>query len=291
VTTTLQPSRVLFAAAMIALGITGLVNGDFALVWQHVPAQVPGRTVLAYVCAVIEIVLGAGLLFQRTLRPTCRLLFPYMVLWLVLLEIPDAIHALLNTGDWGSIDEIGIITAGAWYLFAMHAGTRETRHPGFAAGTAGIRAARWLLVIALPLIGVDVIVDAMKFGNHVMQPWLQVLPWPMAWACFTGICSIAAGLALLFGVWPRLAATLEAFMLGLIAVVYWAPALHTGRTATTAFIISFLIAAGVWVVADSWRGVPWFGTGRAAWKRDQVVATSSASELSGGRRPSDRFAK
>jgi uncharacterized membrane protein YphA (DoxX/SURF4 family) len=63
-----------------------------------------------------------------------------------------------------------------------------------------------------------VIVDAIQAGERIMQPWLQVLPDPMAWACFTGVCSIATALALLFGVWPRLAATLEALMLGLIAV-------------------------------------------------------------------------
>ena len=260
---TLRASRLLFAATMIALGITGLVNGDFALVWQHVPADVPGRTVVAYVCAVIEIALGTGLLSKRTLTPTCRLLFPYMVLWLVLLEVPGVIHAPVDAGAWGSIGEIAIITAGAWCLFATHTATRPF---GFTTGSSGLRAARWLLVVALPMIGVEVIVDAMKAGDKVMQPWLQVLPYPMAWACFTGVCSIATALALLFGVWPRLAATLEAFMLGLIAVVYWAPALHTGRTATTAFVISFLIAAGVWVVADSYRSVPWFATGRPVWK-------------------------
>lgn len=260
---TLQPSRVLFAAAMIGLGITGLVNGDFALVWQHVPAQVPGRIILAYVCAAIEMAFGIGLLWQHTLAWTCRLLLPYVVLWLVLLEVPGVIHAPLDAGAWGSVGEIAIISAGAWCLFAAHAVTRRS---GFAATKSGIRAGRWLLIVALPMIGVEVILDAIQIGDKVMQPWLQVLPDPMAWACFTGICSIAAALALLLGVWPRLAATLEAFMLGLIAVAYWAPALHTGRTATTAFIISFLIAAGVWVVADGYRGVAWFGTARPAWK-------------------------
>ena len=259
---TLQPSRVLFGAAMIALGITGLVNGDFALVWQHVPAQVPGRTVIAYVCAVIEVAFGLGLLWQRTLPWTCRLLFPYMVAWLVLLEVPDAMHALQVAGNWGSIDEIAIITAGAWCLFALHAGMQR---PGFAAGSGGIRGVRWLLVVALLLIGVDVIVDAVKAGDKVMQPWLQVLPDPMAWACFTGVCSIATAAALLFGVWPRLAAMLEAAMLALISLVYWGPDLYTGRTASTAFIISFLITAGVWLVADTYRDVRWFGSDRPAW--------------------------
>ncbi len=286
---TLQPSRVLFAAAMIALGVTGLVNGDFALAWQDVPAHLPGRTGLAYVCAVLELAFGMGLLWQRTLAWTCRLLFPYMVLWPVLLDVPGVIHAPFDAGAWGSVGEIAIITAGAWYLFAKHA--RNAQQEGFGASTSGIRAARWLLVLALPMIGVEVILDAVQAGDKVMQPWLQVLPDPMAWACFTGVCSIATALALLFGTWPRLAATLEASMLGLIAIAYWAPALPTGRTATTAFIISFLIAASVWVVADSYRRVPWLAAGRPAWKRDQVVATSNPSESGGGCKPSGRFAK
>lgn len=235
---TLRSSRWFFAAAMIALGITGIVNGDFALVWQHVPAHVPGRTILAYACAVIEIALGIGLLFKRSLTPTCRVLFPYMVLWLLLVEIQNVIPAPLDAGAWGSGGGIAIITAGAWCLFALHAGTR---HFGFATGSSGIRAARWLLIIALPMIGVEVIVDSVKAGDKVMQPWLQVLPDPMACACFTGICSIATALAFLFGVWPRLAAT-------------------------PAFIISFLIAAGVWLVADTYCDAPWFAAGRPVWK-------------------------
>ncbi len=250
--TTPRFSRWFFAAAFIALGITGIVNGDFALVWQHVPAHVPGRTVLAYVCAAIEIALGLGLLFDRTWRPASRALFAYLVLWLVLLKVPNIIHAPVASNSWGGFGEIAIMTAGAWCLAA--------------AGAAGIRGARWLLIVALPMIGVAVIVDAHKYGAHVMQPWLQGLPGPAVWAAITGIASIAACLALLFGVWPRLAAVLEAAMLGLITLAYWAPDLPTGRTATTAFIISSLIAIGAWLVADTYRGMSWFAAGRPAWK-------------------------
>lgn len=259
-----QASRWLFAAAMIALGITGLVNGDFALVWQQVPPHLPGRTVIAYACAVIELVTGIGLLPKRTLGPACRILFPYLLLWLVLLEIPTVMHAPRDVGAWGSFGEIAIMTVGAWCLFATHTGPGENQ--GLTAGPSGIRVARWLLVVALPMIGVEVIVDAVHFGDHVMQPWLQWLPWPAGWACLTGIGSIATCLALLFGVWPRLAATVEATMLGIITITYWAPDLQTGRTATTAFIISFLITAGVWLVADTYRSTPWLATGRPIWK-------------------------
>lgn len=264
----LQPSRLLFAAAMIALGVTGLVNADLALVWQQIPIHhPPARTAIAYACALVELALGIGLLLKRTLTPTCRVLFPYMMLWLVLLEIPDVVHAPQEIGNWGSFGEIAIITAGAWCLFAEHAGTSKARYLGFAVGSDGLRAARWLLVIALPMIGAEVIVDAVKAGDHVMQPWLQWLPWPMGWACLTGVGSIATCLALLFGVWPRLAATMEAAMLGIITVAYWAPDLYTGRTATTALIISFLITAGVWLVAGTYRGMPWLASGRPVWKK------------------------
>lgn len=259
-----QASRWLFAAAMVALGITGLVSRDFALAWQQVPPHLPGRTIVACACAVIELATGIGLLPARTRVPACRILLPYLLLWLVLLQVPVVIHAPRDAGAWGSLGEIAIIAAGGWCLFATHAG--PGRNPGIVAGPSGIRGARWLLVVALPMIGVEVIVDAMQFGNHVMQPWLQWLPWPAGWAVLTGIGSIAACLALLFGVWPRLAATVEAAMLALIAVSYWGPDLQTGRTATTAFIISFLIAASVWLVADSYRDTAWFATRQPAWK-------------------------
>ncbi|MGA9852832.1 MAG: DoxX family protein [Gammaproteobacteria bacterium] len=259
-------SRLLFAAAMIALGITGLVNGDFALAWQYVPPHLPGHTAIAYLCAIIELALGVGLLFKPTLTLTCRILFPYMLLWLLVQEIPAVVQAPLDPASWGRGSEIAIITVGAWCLFATQAGAWESQHLRFAVGSHGIRAARWVLVVALPFIGREVIVDAVKYGDKVMQPWLQWLPHPMAWACLTGIGSFAACLGLLFGVWPRLAAATEAAMLGLITVAYWAPDLYTGRTATTALIISFLITAGVWLVADTYRGVPWFATRRPVWK-------------------------
>ncbi|MFO1507274.1 MAG: hypothetical protein U1F23_09460 [Lysobacterales bacterium] len=265
---TLRAAGVFFAAAMIALGVTGVVNGDFALVWQNVPAEVPGRTALAWLCAIVELATGIGLLLRPTLAAASRILFPYMLLWLVLLKVPGLVHAPRDVGSWGGFGEIGAMTAGAWCLFASLAGKREPRHPEWAVGANGIRAARGLLVIVLPLLGIEVIVDAVRAGDRVMQPWLQHLPHPMAWACLTGLGSIATCLALLSGVWPRFAATIEAAMVVVIGLAYWGPDLGTGRTATTAFIITLLVAAGIWVVADTYRHQPWFVTGRPVWKAE-----------------------
>ncbi len=42
-----QPALTFFAAGLIGLGVLALIYGDFALVWQPVPAGLPGRTALA----------------------------------------------------------------------------------------------------------------------------------------------------------------------------------------------------------------------------------------------------
>jgi hypothetical protein len=262
VITSIPPSRILFAAIMIALGITGLVNGEFARGFQIVPIHhFPGLPVFAYATAIIEVLIGVGLFLRPTLTMSCRALFIFMLLWLVLLELPWIARAPLVQEPWASASEIGIITAGAWCLFAAHAGAWEREHLGFMVGDRGIRAARALLVLSLPMIGLDVLVHTYGFSY---EPWLAWLPYPSAWIHLTGICSIAAFLGLLFSVFPRLAATMEAVMLGLITILFWGPDLHTGQTATTAFVISALIAAGVWLVANTYRNVPWLATGRAS---------------------------
>ena len=47
-----------YGLAALALGLIGLVWGDFALVWQPVPANIPDRTALAYAVAAILVVAG-----------------------------------------------------------------------------------------------------------------------------------------------------------------------------------------------------------------------------------------
>ena len=267
-------SRIFFAAMMIGLGITGLVNGDLALVWQQIPiAHFPGHTFIAYVCGLIELAAGIGLLIEPLVTLSCRVLLPYMLLWVVLLKVPVLVTAPKDIDSWGGLGEISIIAAGSWCLFAAHAGEWERKHFGFAVGQNGLRAARWLLVIALPLIGLVVLVQG---ATYHLPAWLAWLPRSVDWVYLSGLGSIAACCGILFGVWPRLAATMETASLAVVTVWFWGPLLHTGQFAITAFFISSLIVGGVWQVAASYAALPWLAAGHPVWDKEAGSAVPAA---------------
>jgi uncharacterized membrane protein len=248
--------HVLLAAVMIALGIRGLVYGDFASVWQRIPIEnLPGQQFFVYACAVLELATGIGLLVRRTIRLSSCVLFVFLLLWAVLLKLPAVVLMPQIEATWLGVGEIAVILAGAWILFAAHAGEWSRHHLKFEVGASGVRWARLLFVVALPTIGLSHFVYA-KETVAFIPAWL---PWHLAWAYFTGAGSIATSVAVLFAVWPRLAATLEAAMLSVITLLVWLPGVIAapGNDSVTPFLMSTAIACGAWVVADSYRGVGW----------------------------------
>jgi len=259
-------AQAVFALTMIGLGVLGLIYGDFALVWQRIPIEhLPGRQVLAYVCAAIELLTGIGLLWRATARLSSRVLVVYLLLWVVLLKLPAVVFVPQMEATWLGFGEIAVILSGGWVLFAMYAGEWEGVHLCFAVGAKGIRNARLLFAVALPMIGLSHFVYSEQTVAFI-PTWL---PLPLAWVYLTGAGSIAASIGVLFGIFPRLAATLEAAMLGIITLLVWGPGLATmppDRTQWTAFTISAAIACGAWVVAASYRGTPWLALGRSPLK-------------------------
>jgi len=259
-------SRVVFALTMIGLGIIGFIYGDFAVVWQRIPIDyLPGRSFIAYACAAIEVATGIGLLIQHTAKISSAVLLIFLVLWAVLLKLPAVVFMPQMEATWLGLGEITVILAGGWVLYALLAGDGSTTYLKFAVGANGIRNARWLFALSLPTIGLAHFVYTAQ-TVAIMPAWL---PFHVPWAYLTGAGSIVACIGVLFAIYPRLAATLEAAMLGIITLVIWGPGLFTkptDRMQWTAFVISSAIACGAWVVADSYRGVSWLAVGSSARK-------------------------
>lgn len=259
----IRPSHAIFASALIGLGIIGLVYGNSALVWDPIPKTLPGRPLVIYLCAVTAFATGIGLLLRPTVIVACRFLVPFLLLWLVLLKLPGLVRHPQVVVRWETFGETAAILAGAWCLFAIHAGAWEQRHLKFAVGDRGIRAARLLFIAALPMFGLAHFAYD-ELTASLVPKWLH---FPLGWTYLTGAASLAAAAGMLFGVLPRLAVNLEAAMLWIFTLVVWVPILVAAprdQGTWAEFLISGAIAAAAWLVADTYRGVPWLASGKSS---------------------------
>ncbi|EJL35824.1 DoxX protein [Caulobacter sp. AP07] len=201
---------VLYGLGAIALGVIGLVFGDFALQWQPVPKDLPGHAILAALSAAALLLLGAGVLWRRTARIASAVLAAIYAVWVVLLHGPLIIAQPTSVAAWLGVAEILALAMGGLALFAMLAPSPDAK----------LRLTARLLFGACALVfGLSHFAYA-AFTATMVPAWI---PFPLFWAYATGCGHLAAGLALVSGVLSRLAATLLAAMMGTFVLLLHLP--------------------------------------------------------------------
>ncbi|MBV8144922.1 MAG: DoxX family protein [Gammaproteobacteria bacterium] len=243
-----------FAATLVALGILGLIQRDFGPLWQPVPKGVPARELLIYLCALISLGCGIGLLLPRAAAAAARILLVYLLLWLFFFRVPIVLHAPAVEGTWEGCAETVVVVAAVWVLYARCAADWDRWHLAFASGASGMRIARVLYGLALIPLGLAHLVYVRETAALVPH-WL---PAHAAWAYLTGCAYVAAGLALVTGIQARLASVLAALQMAVFTLLVWVPIVAAGSRDPSQWsetLDSWLLTASAWVVADSWRGI------------------------------------
>jgi uncharacterized membrane protein len=248
-------SHVVFAAIMIAIGIVGLIKGNFTPVWDPIPLN---SHALAYLCSFISLATGLGLLWQRTAAVAARVLFASLFLWFLLLRVPNILLSPTFGVFWPGFETAEML-AGSWVLYTWFAADWDQQRLGFFTGKKGLRIARVLYGACLVFFGFAHFYD-LKDTVSLVPAWM---PWHVAWAYFTGAAFIAAGVAVLIGVYARLAAALSALQMGMFTLLVWVPIVAAGSKDAFQWSETFVSAAltvSGWLIADSYRDIPRFAS-------------------------------
>jgi uncharacterized membrane protein len=246
------PGHLLLALSMAGLGILSLIYHDYAMNWQPVPAWVPWHTVLASASGALLLLGGVGLLLEPLASISALVLTLFMLSWVVLLRLPPLLAAPSVELYWLGLGETVVLMTGCLSLYALLSSRANGMGRGLIAGESGQRIALYLLAVALPPIGLSHFVYSDATADLV-PAWL---PLRHGWAYLTGTGHIAAGLAILFGIVPRVATVLEAVMMSVFTLLVWAPRVVTDPTSRfnwTALGVSAALSACAAIVARSIR--------------------------------------
>jgi uncharacterized membrane protein len=249
----------LISLGLIGLGVLSLLYGDFAMVWQPVPQGIPFRTPLAYLSGALLLAGGVGMLVRSVSVRAAAVIAWFLFSWLVLLQFPKVMKAPADVGAWLGVGETLVLVTGSWSMFLLLKLRAGEPRNGFLSNDNGLRTARLFFGMALPIIGLShfVYVDATA---GMVPAWL---PARKAFAYLTGAGHMAAGLGLLLGIFPRLAATMEAIMISCFVVLLHAPGVVAAphdRLQWTMLSIAIVLNGCCWAIAGTFAEQRWLAT-------------------------------
>lgn len=252
--------RILFAVVMAGFGILCFAFVDSVHQLQPIN-EFLSKSTLAYGVLVI---LSGGLLIVSSLAIATGVkvsqfasaVTVFFLLWIFLLQIPSAFidPSLLRSPWWVRTFETLALTGGALTLTGL------THNP---------KQERWIYIgqvffgVSLPVFGVLHFIYA-AFTATLVPSWY---PWPLFLVYLTGFGNIAAGVAIMSGVFSRLAAILTGIMYAIYVLTLHIPltistyipqlfvenpsALENARAGLTSLFIAIGMWATAWIVAGS----------------------------------------
>jgi uncharacterized membrane protein len=250
---TVALGHVLFAIGLAGIGVLSIGSRDFAYTWQPVPGWVGGRGILAVGSGLLLAGAGLGMLMKRTARLSTAAMTIYLAGWVLVLQSPRVASAPANVAAWLGFCENMTLFCGGWILFLSLDRTRNTLRSKFLVDP---RVPRCLFGASCMVLGLSHFVYA-DITAGMVPAWL---PGHLFLAYLTGAGHFAAGLAILFGVVPRLAATLEAGMISIFVILLHAPAVFAApasRLQWTMMFVATAIAGSAWALAGSLREFSW----------------------------------
>jgi uncharacterized membrane protein len=251
----------LFGMSVAGLAVLSLVYGNFAPIFEPFPASLPLSKVLACGLGAILLAAGAGLFFARTALAGAMIIGAYEAVWAMARARPVFVEPMA-VGSWYGLGEALGPLLGAWILYALLRRQYGAPSATVMTGDRALRLARILFGAACVAYGAAHFAYA-TYTAKMVPAWL---PDPKGIAYLTGACHAAAGIGLILGVLPRLAATLEATMLSLFGVLVWLPSFFarpvpewaaSAQVQWSETFVTFLLAASAWIVAASLRSMPW----------------------------------
>ena len=242
-------ARGVFAFASASIAVWILVFGQW--VPQPLPTAIPLRELLTYAVAVVILVASAGLCVARTAVGGVLILGAYQAVSAAL-AVPQWIAKPLSVGAWYPFCEAMTPLAAAVTLYVMlrHSGPRFERTRG---ERVGLRSAQVVFALTCVFYGLSHFVYA-AYTATLVPAWLLDR---LLLAYVTGACHVGAGLAIILGFVPRLAAALEAAMMSLFGLAVWVPSFFAHPRPSWAMsrsqqwselVVTFLLAVAAWVV-------------------------------------------
>ncbi len=236
----------IYGIGAVALGITGLVWGDFAVVWQPARNGYAGPQPLGYAVALLPLLAGLSLQWQRgALYGALALFVPYC-LAIIFFDVPRGFAQPAEFGAWYGVFENLALAAPALIICMFYSRLEPATSERWS------RIARVIFGVCLVYFG---LAHHFYLANTVsmVPPWLP--PGQTFWAYATGAGHVAAGIAIISGVQARLGAMLLTAMFIVFTLLVHIPrvliTLPHNHFAWGENAVNIALIGAAWVVAAS----------------------------------------